>query len=630
MPLGRPLPLAGVKITDPFWSYWQRTVIQQSLPQQWQMCEETGRIENFRRVARGESAGFEGIYYNDSDVYKWMEAASYALLIDPTSPSKPQLDEAIDLVNQAQDESGYLNTYHQLGRMDEQYESLVCKHEMYCGGHLIEAGVAHQQATGETSLSDAARFYAQHVADTFGPGLRRGWCGHQEIELGLCRLSDLDGNEKWRELARWMTLGRGTRPSPFAEELKSERGNQLSPTYFERMFNKDGTYNGAYCQDDMPLSGQSLPVGHSVRAMYFYCGAHDCFPYGMPGDLAAAMQRIWRSLIDRRIYVTGGIGSSRHNEGFTDDYDLPNRDAYAETCAGISLLFWASRMNELMGDSEPADVMERVLYNAALSGISLDGQRYFYVNPLERLGSHERQPWYACACCPPNIARLILSLGQYLGRQSEEALTLNLYVGSEIQENGFQWVLDSAMPWEGHASLRLVEGGGRRIVRLRVPGWADGFEVRLNGHIVPAGVVRGYVEVERDWAPGDMVSADFSMPVILLEANPRVVDGQGKVAALRGPLLHCLEEADLGAPTPSFAIHAGRETEIVDLPGSLSPARQGIRVHGRVHDTSWEGSALYRRASLRDAWPASATLIPYFAWANRQPGTMQVWMPRAE
>jgi DUF1680 family protein len=629
MPLGRPLPLTGVKITDPFWSYWQTTVIEKTLPRQWQMCEETGRIENFRRVARGENANFEGIYYNDSDVYKWMEAASYALLIDPNSSTKQHLDEAINLVNQAQDASGYLHTYHQLGRMDEQYGSLVCKHEMYCGGHLIEAGVAHQRATGTAALSDAARFYAQHIAETFGPHARRGWCGHQEIELALCRLADLDGNEKWRDLARWMTLGRGTRPSPYQEELETEIGNKLSPTYYDRMF-KQGKYDGAYCQDDVPLQDQSLPVGHSVRAMYFYCGAHDSFPNGMPPELQAAMTRIWRSLIDKRIYVTGGIGSSRHNEGFTSDYDLPNRDAYAETCAGISLLFWASRMNDMTGDSEPADVMERVLYNAALSGISLDGERYYYVNPLERLGAHERQPWYACACCPPNIARLILSLGQYLGRHDENSLTINLYVGATLDLGEFKWAMESALPWEGHATLRVLEGSGHRTLRLRIPGWAAGFTIRLNGHIIPAGVAHGYVEIERDWSPGDMVSVDFPMPVTFLEANPHITEGQGKVAVFRGPLLYCLEEADLGAPTPSFAIHAGRSIEIVDIDPALAPAQKALRIHGRVHDTSWDGPALYRLAALRNPWPASATLIPYFAWANRVPGTMQVWLPRAD
>ena len=633
MQLGRPLPLGGVKITDPFWSYWQNTVIDHSLPQQWQMCEETGRIENFRRVVRGELDGHEGMYYNDSDVYKWMEAAAYALRIRPDSPTAPQLKEAIDLIGQAQHESGYINTYHQLGRMDEQYKSLVCKHEMYCGGHLIEAAVAHEEATGDKTLSTIARKYADHIAATFGPDKRKGWCGHQEIELALCRLADLDQDESRRDLARWMTEGRGTRPSPYWEELQDEASRELSPGYYERMIGKDGTYDGSYCQDDKPLTEQDLPVGHSVRAMYYYIGAHESYGAEMPEKLGAALKRIWQSLIEKRIYITGGIGSSRFNEGFTEDYDLPNRDAYAETCAAISLFQWASRMNDLMGDTEPADVMERILYNAALSGIALDGVKYYYVNPLERVGMHERMKWYTCACCPPNIARLILSLGQYLGRVSEDTLTINLYVGADLKLNfGGESVslrIESDLPWEPRTRVVVAEGSANFKLRLRIPAWADEtVQVRRNGARIEAEIKNGYITLNGQWSPGDIVDLDFKMEPTYFLADPRVVDAGGRAALVRGPLLFCLEDADNPHPISHFAVDTLVPVKVKEC-SPLPTVQRVAEVSGRVIPHHPSGSSLYFHAADTGSKADTATMIPYYAWANRGPGKMKVWMRRA-
>ena len=620
MKLGACIPFHKVKVTDPFWSKWQEIVIENSLPHQYEQCETTGRLENFRKAANREDSGYVGYIYNDSDVYKWSEAAAYAAFLKPESDATKKLKEVIDLVGRAQMDDGYLHTKYQLGNIESRYTRLVSDHEMYCGGHMIEAACALFEGTGDTSYLEIAKKYADHILATFGPDKFPGICGHQEIELALCRLADCTGKAEYRERANWMTHHRGSRPSNFEKELKAGMSEGYS-----RLLIQTEEYSGKYNQDDMPLLDQTKPVGHSVRAMYYYCGAIDACEGEVPQNLKDALIRIWRALIDSRMYVTGGIGSSHHNEGFTDDFDLPNREAYAETCAGIGLIFWAKRMNEVMGTSEPIDVLERVLYNAALSGIGMDGKSFYYDNPLESTGKHLRQPWFGCACCPPNIARLILSLGGYVARESEDGVTLNLLFGSEIETKFGTIKIDSLLPYEGRGRIELG-GEGRYALRIRVPAWAKSSSFKVNGEQVDLKHENGYATLDSFWKVGDVVEFDFEAVPELLTSHPAVFDNHGRTALVKGPLVYCIEEADFRQPVSSFAVSEVRKgTEVkLDLPVKTI----GLTAEGCVDVCDWPQGAPFATVPVKKEG-TSAVFIPYFAWSNRTAGSMQIWVRRA-
>lgn len=621
-------PCTKVTLTDPFWSTWQQVVSRESLPHQWKMCEETGRLENFRRAARGEQGTHEGLVFNDSDLYKWAEAAAYAVALDKDSPAGPLLEEAVGLVEGAQLADGYVNTFYQLGTKTTHYgavdgdtleerrwRQLSSDHEMYCMGHLIEATVAHAEATSSPRFLEVGKKAAGHIASQFGPEKRLGMCGHQEIELALCRLSDHTGSPEWRALGRWMVEKRGRRPSPFEEEVRDMKRLGRSEAY-RRFLLAGDVYEGRYLQDDRPLEDHDEPVGHSVRAMYYYCAAHDAYPEGVPDKLQGALKSIWRRLIDRRTYITGGIGSSAENEGFTKDYDLPNLKAYAETCAGIGLIFWARRMALMTGTSEPIDVLERVLYNAVLSGISLDGKAFFYENPLESRGGHLRQPWFGCACCPPNIARLILSLGSYVASESADSVAINLPIGSVIRAAGMELQVASGWPFGGSGEVRVVSAPDEpRTLRIRVPGWAAGAKVLSHRSAWPQGE-DGYASCTRTWKAGDTITFDFGLKTRLASSAPEVVDNHGRVAVERGPIVYCMEEADLGAPVSRFRLE--------EVKGEAGDSDQALLASGSVETGAGSGPwPTYDPSAVKRT---EARLIPYFSWANRTPGSMAVWL----
>ncbi len=619
-----PSPLAGhtFRISDPFWSWWQDLVIDQSLPHQWQMCEETGRIENFRKTAAGDSDGHQGRYYNDSDVYKWLEAACYALALKPDASVRGQVGEIISLIDRSQAADGYIYTPNQLGHMDWKYHSLVCRHELYCMGHLIEAGVASSTADIGDSLLNVVRKVADHVCSTFGEVKMEGYPGHQEVELALCALADVDGRPEYREMSRYFIDRRGRKPSVFERELLDDEWKHLSPGYYNHLFNDDGSYNGEYSQDDLPLEEQTRPVGHAVRAVYNFCGAIDSYPQGMPEGMSRALQTIWRTLIDRRIYVTGGIGSSPHNEGFTVDFDLPNRRAYAETCAAIGLIFWASRMSQVFDSGEYADILETALYNSALSGLSLDGKRFFYDNPLESTGWHHRKPWFECACCPPNIARLLLSLDRYAVWRRGDTLAFDLYIGGRISGPNYELEVESGMPENGQVKITWKSDSPSGLkLRLRVPGWARSAEARINGKTVSIDNKNGLWTLEQGFSAGDEIELDFGVKAEALFARPEVSDAQGRAAIQRGPLIYCVEQTDLGAPVEALEI----SSRISDSKLSgLGPASAGLTVEGAVA-TNEAGDPLYKRQGFSRK-PVQAPFVPYYAWDNREAGTMQVWV----
>lgn len=607
---GRPIDLRNSKVTDPFWTSWQRAFLETGLAHQLRKCEETGRLENFRRAARGDASGHEGLYFNDSDVYKWLEAASYALNVDPQWPGRASVDATIATVAAAQEDDGYLGTAFQIGAMDRRWKALTAKHELYCIGHLIEAAVAHREATEGENLFQVGQRAADHVVSTFGNRPDARACGHQEIELAFAMLSGLTGDSLYRDLGARMIQARGARPSPFETEFSDPVAAELNKGYLPLVF-PEGRYDGTYFQDHVPFLEQDRPVGHAVRAMYYYCGAMDCWD---DAAVVSTLEQVWSNLVRSRIYVTGGIGSAGRNEGFTDDYDLPNLDAYSETCAAIGLVFWAARMSRATGDARYGDWLERALYNAAMSGVGMETDSYFYVNPLESRGHHQRQPWFSCACCPPNIARIVLSVQAYAAYTADDGtLVVDLPFGAEYGVPGGTVTIESGYPWNGDVTVR---SDVPCQVRLRIPDWAEG--VLWTGSVTD--------EMDRYIA----FAVDKDHPARLecgtttrwLRSHVSVADDAGKAALLRGPLVYCLEEQDFGDPVHLFRPHTRTPVRILekgDPRWAVDLAVQGSQT------LEEDGDRLYREWSEPPRTDREAKFVPYFAWANRAPGSMAVW-----
>ncbi|MDK3155868.1 glycoside hydrolase family 127 protein [Kamptonema cortianum] len=617
-----PVPFGFVRITDPFICAWQRSLAEDGLPHQWLQCEETSRLENFRRVARGESGGFEGIYYNDSDVHKIAEAACYAAALFPESAARQVLDEWIDLTRSAQSSDGYLVTYIQLDHPEKRYLSLATKHEMYILGHLLEACSAWGEAFGDGEPVRIGDRVADHLASTFGPGKRHGYCGHQEVEIGLARFGKLREERSYVDLAKYMTDARGCRPSPLEQELSDEAAMAFvgRPAW---LLNGDGSYSGQYFQDDVPLREQRQAVGHSVRAMYQFCGALDCYG-GSDEKLLDALQAIWSNMVDRRMYVTGGIGSSGRNEGFTQDYDLPNASAYAETCAAIGLCMWASRMAEATGEARYGEVFERALFNGVLAGVSLDGKEYHYDNPLESFGKHRRKPWFDCACCPPNVARFLLSLSRYTASLRRDELTLLLPIDQEIEwtinGSSVKVVVNGGYPWRGNLSVSVeCERPTEFALRVRQPEWVRDSEFRLSDGFLPDG--KGHWVCRQVWN-SETFEIGLKIPVETVVSDPRVVENRGRIAVQRGPVIYCCEEVDLGDAVQALAVDGGSFQEGV---GDGDRLPMTIQVDGWV-DRRGQSDSLYVAGRPNWVRRKAIPLVPYYYWNNRAAGSMQVWL----
>ncbi|HZH99284.1 MAG TPA: beta-L-arabinofuranosidase domain-containing protein [Fimbriimonadaceae bacterium] len=619
------LPLSDIRLHGPFWPRWQQALVETMLPAQYEQLEGTGRLANFRRAAKLEEGEHQGLFFNDSDVYKWVEAASYAVALDPDAGLRSKVDDIIGWIAAAQEEDGYLNTFFQLKHPNLKWRNLNTMHEMYCAGHLIEAGVANFGCTGSRSLLEVAVRLADHICSIFGPGKRLGYCGHQELELALIRLADAAGQEQYRELAAWMVEARGHRPSPFEAELEDEEALALSP-WAPEMLKKEGVYNGEYAQDHAPIREHVEVVGHAVRAMYFYTAAAQLSP---DEKLVQALETVWSNLTGKRMYITGGIGPAAKNEGFTADYDLPNLSAYAETCAAVGLAMWGKAMLHLTGNSEYADVMEMAIYNGAISGVSLDGSRYFYTNPLESRGAHERVDWFACACCPPNVARLIGSLAQYCVSLGEAGVFIHIPVAMSLS---FEWggtpVLMNVVgdyPWSGKVELRLsMERPVRFPLHVRVPGWCDDFVTEVQGMEEPAGFENGYAVFNRVWENGDVLRIDMDLRPKWMEANPAVLDDLGRVVLTCGPLVYCAEDKDLDVLPQRLLVDTSAEPEISfqsDLLGGVNR----IVIAGAAETDDFP-AALYAEAGESTKRPIKATLIPYYSWSNRGPSHMAVWL----
>lgn len=610
----QPPPLKAVTINDHFWSERRRVNREATLPAEYKQCEQTGRFEALKLTPVPEQH-----YFWDSDVAKWLEAASYSLATHPDPAVETLVDQTISLLAAAQQLDGYLNTYFTAIAPEQRWVNLRDHHELYCAGHLIEAGTAHYAATGKTTLLDVVRRYADYIGTVFGTeaGQKRGYCGHEEIELALVKLADATGEAKYRDLAQYFVDERGRQPHYFDEEARA-RGEDPAKFHFQ---------NYEYNQSHLPVREQTRVTGHAVRGMYLYTAMADLAATENDRTLARANEAIWDHLTTAQMYVTGGVGGFASNEGYGADFDLPNLTAYAETCAAVGLVFWASRMANLDCDSRYADVMETALYNGVLSGVSLDGTRFFYENPLASAGTHHRQDWFGCACCPPNIARLLASLGAYVYGQSETDLAVHLYVqgSAELSVAGQTVTVaqTTEYPWGGRVSLEVTpEQSASFRLRLRLPAWCKSPAVSLNGAAVTLIVERGYAVLEREWQSGDTVTLDLPMPVQRIYADPRVEGNRGRVALRRGPTVYCLEAADNGPNLDALSLP--REAE---LTAELAPDLLGgvVVLRGAARRLSSDTKALYS-STPPAAVPAAITAVPYSVWDNRAAGEMLVWI----
>ncbi len=625
----RSLPLSNIKITGEFWSVRQDRLVAVTLPHIYDQLAQTPRLDNFRRAAGTEEGPHAGLPFDDSDIYKWLEACAYGLTIRNNPRLSARTDEVIALIENAQMADGYLNTFFQLKHPTMRWKNLNMLHEMYCAGHLFEAAAAWKECMNDERLLEVAVKLAQHISSVFGPNKRRGYCGHEEIEIGLIRLSEVTGDPQYRKFAKWQVEERGKKPSPFEAELQDPEIQALSP-WGGTLLRSDEEYNGEYAQDHAPIREHTQIVGHAVRAMYLYTAATELADGEDDAKLETAIETIWGNLTQRRMYITGGIGPSARNEGFTADFDLPNLSAYAETCASCGLILWGHRLLQLSGTSDYADLMERALYNGAISGISLSGDTFFYDNPLESRGGHARKPWFTCACCPPNIARVIGNLGQYVAGISESTFYVHIPCGMEadvdIAGQRVRVIVESNYPWSGKCEIRVESSTPALMsIAVRIPEWSDEMESDLPDAENEADYKDGYAIFRKTWTSEDRLTIDLGLSAKWIEADPRVLDNVGRVALECGPLIYAAESVDNKFPPQLFT--ADLETEFEFSPVAALDGSFAITVDGWKVPASKSG-ALYGEADTSAPQPSRLTLIPYATWANRGPSHIQVWLRR--
>jgi DUF1680 family protein len=613
-----PVNFSQVEVQDNFWKPRIYTVSSVTIPVCIDQTEvKTARIRNFEKVAAKKGEKHEGIYYDDSDVYKALEAMAYSLKNHPDAQLEKKADEWIGKIAAAQLPDGYLNTYYTLTGLDKRWTNMDY-HEDYCAGHLMEAAVAYFNTTGKRKLLDVAIRFANHIDSTFRLQNRHWVSGHQEIELALVKLYKTTGDKRYLDLSDWYLEQRGH-------------------GYFEK---RPGSQD--YCQDKLPLKEQTQITGHAVRAMYLYTGAADVAAEKNDDGYMNAMKQVWEDVVYRNMYITGGIGSSGRNEGFSVDYDLPNEEAYCETCASVGMVFWNQRMNLLTGESKYIDVLERSLYNGALDGLSLKGDRFFYGNPLASSGGDSRDEWFGTACCPSNIARLVESVGNYIYAESADALWVNLFVGSSVSFNiknkRVQLKQETNYPWDGKVQILVSpEKPVEFDLFVRVPGWADNqpvpgdtyrylenssekISLTVNGNAATYSMDNGYAVLKRAWKKGDVVELNLPMPVRRIVAIQEVKDDRNRVALQRGPLVYCFEHADNGGKAMNIMVPDNVAFKAEFRPGLLNGV---VALEGQAPVAAISEDGLTIKTESR-----KITAIPFFSWANRGEGQMQVWVPR--
>ncbi|WP_222711103.1 glycoside hydrolase family 127 protein [Quadrisphaera setariae] len=618
-------------ITDDFWAPRREQVRTSTLRQQERQLRAPGQQFDALRLTWQPGDPHEPHIFWESDVAKWIEAASYCLATTADPELEASVDEAISLLAGAQQPDGYLNVYFTVVKPGQRFTDLRDAHELYCAGHLIEAAVAHHAATGKTTLLDVMTRYADLIDREFGPGgsCEGGYDGHEEIELALVKLARATGERRYLDCALRMVTARGQRPFYYEAE-EARRGDT---GYFGGVFPqrpRQAEFWREYNQSHLPVVEQSDAVGHSVRAMYLYAAVTDLAVETGDEALAAACDRVWESLTQRRLYVTGGVGARHDIEGFGGDYELPDARGYAETCAAIGLVFWAQRMANARRDAAYVEVLERALYNGVLSGASADGTSYFYGNPLASDGSVHRHEWFGVACCPPNLARLLSSLELYAYAQGAEEAVVNLYISGsarfDLADGPLALRVRSEHPVDGSAELRVTEAApGPVTLSLRIPAWATGAQLVVAGRELELSevVADGYARVRREWAEGDVVQLRLGMDPQRVWAHPAVFDTAHRVALQRGPLVFCLEGVDHQDAVAQLSLPRGAVLDVQDdaTSGTVALLAGGSAVTG----------AADRSAPLYGTEPpatraADLRAVPYFSWANRGQSDMTVWI----
>ncbi|MCX6133763.1 MAG: glycoside hydrolase family 127 protein [Ignavibacteriales bacterium] len=621
----KPVPFTQVHIKDSFWS--QRLEINRTvtLPHNFKECEITGRVDNFAKAAGLKAGRYKGYQFNDSDVFKAIEGASYSLAIHPDEQLSHYLDSLITIIAAAQEEDGYLYTPRKL--MDSSYAPPGGKnrwvgekdgsHELYNVGHLYEAAVAHYLATGKRNLLDVALKNANLICSTFGPAGRHEVPGHQVIEIGLCKLYRVTGDEKYLKTAKF-----------FLDERGDSKGHELI---------------GEYAQDHIPVLEQDSAVGHSVRAAYMYAGMADVAALTGDPSYIKAIDRIWNDVVSTKMYLTGGIGATGGNEGFSHSYALPNMSAYCETCAAIANAFWNHRMFLLHGDSKYIDVLERIIYNGFLSGVSMEGNRFFYPNPLESFRGATRAAWFECACCPTNVVRFVPSIAGYIYAEDGSDIYVNLFIGGEstikLGQRAVTMTQSTLYPWDGAVTLSVAPNTPAEFaLKFRMPGWAQNRPVpsdlyrytdqsnapitlKVNGQAIAYSAANGYAIVKRMWKKGDVVEINFPMPVRRVAAHDKLLENTGRVALERGPVLFCAEWPDNKDGNVTNLVLSEKTPLTTEFRKDLL---NGVQL---VKAVSVPVRRTLERTVVSDP-PQEFTAIPYYAWAHRGLGQMIVWLAR--
>jgi hypothetical protein len=629
------IPYSEVRIADGFWS--QRIDLNRrvTLRAAFREAEKAGNIGNFRIAAGLETGQSRGSHAYDSDVYKIIEGAAYSLRLQRHPELEAYVDRVIDAIAAAQEKDGYLNTYVTLRSPGVKWQMAPTEHELYCAGHLFEAAVAYEQATGKRKILDVARRLADNVASVFGSGRRYEVSGHQEIELALVRLSRATGDGRYFDLAEFFLDERGYAHGnehrlPTPEELA--RQDTIDPKNRRSIWS-----TRRYRQDHLPVVQQEEAVGHAVRAGYMYAAMADvAAATGDPG-YQQAVRRLWDNVAGKKLYITGGVGTAQYgDEGFGTPYNLPNEKAYGETCATVANILWNHRMNLLEADAKYVDVLELGLYNGFLSGVSLSGDQFFYENPLASRGGVHRDAWSDPACCPSNLVRLIPQLGSFIYARDADGIFVNLFVGSATAvpwKGGLVRLTQTTRhPWEGKVKILVEpEGAGEFSLNVRIPAWADDGPIRtdlyrfadagpkartsakiaINGKPVgPLAITNGYARIRRAWKKGDVLEMDLPMPVRRVRAHPAVEADRGRVALMRGPILYCLEGADNPFDVSTLSLPE-RSTVVAE--------QRHVLLGGVTVLRGWGTS--------QGGIPAAFQAVPYYAWANRGPGAMAVWIP---
>ena len=627
----REIPLTRVKITDTFWSPRQKLMTDVTIPYMEKILRDevsearkSHAIRNFRMAAGEEFGNFYGMVFQDSDAAKWLEAAAYSLYLKKNEALSGRVDELVSLIGRCQQRDGYLNTYFTVKEPENHWKNLLECHELYCAGHLMEAAAALHEAAGKDELLQICIRLADHICDRFEK--EDGIPGHQEIEIGLLRLFRATGNARYRDMAlRFLNL-RGQDPEWFIRHTPAHPGIHYGG-YDIRP--EDTIYN----QSDVPVREQTAARGHAVRQLYMLAAMADAAAETGDQAMLDACRRLFDNIMQKQMFVTGAVGASAYHEAFTVDYDLPPDRCYGETCASVAMVFFAHNLIKNHPDGRFADLMELELYNAALAGMQLDGKRFFYVNPLEvdtsvsgKVPGYEhvlpqRPPWHDCACCPPNLARLIASLGGYLWSEDENTVYSHLLIGSEVLTKFGRIRTESGYPWKGNVRY-LIADGGHFTLAVYIPGYVTEYTVRINDQVETVPFRDGYVFVRRTWQGGDTVTLLFDMPVRRLHADVRVRSCAGRTALARGPFIYCFEEED--QPEQLFSVSLPSDARIDTVPSLPGLPQETVCLsmegHADVSPDRQYSSDPPGRISCR------LKAVPYFAWGNRSPGNMLVWI----